>query len=110
MRIAKGKDMKLKQVTFAEALEAMRAGGFAHKNPRSAKYRVESDKIQWEAADGTWCDTQSDLSHALNPWFVEVGPMRDEHQTTVAAGGYVPRYYIGLKWALSEVKVTVEEI
>jgi hypothetical protein len=108
--------MKLKQVTFAEALEAMRAGGFAHKSPGSAKYRAESDKIQWEAADGTWCDTQSDLSHALNPWFVEVGPMKAEFDETIT-GVEAPehgwgwlRHYLGFHWNGKRVRVTVEEI
>jgi hypothetical protein len=110
MMIAKGKDMKLKQVTFAEALEHMRAGGFAHKNPRSAKYRVESDKIQWEAADGTWCDTQSDLSYALNPWFVEVEPMKTRYETTINSAGTLSYRSLGDGWNGKRVRVIVEEV
>lgn len=106
--------MKLKQVTFAEALEHMKAGKLGYGQsitgkPLSYPYRIKDGKFEFLDC-GVWISSGNSIHCALNPWFIEVEPMKDMHQTTVDASGYVNRYYIGIKWASADVNVTVEEI
>jgi hypothetical protein len=103
--------MKLKQVTFAEALEHMQAGGYAY--PTSSgdhTYRVSQNEIQHRHGAEAWYRSGNALQCAMEPWFIEVEPMRDTYDTQVRADGFLPGLSYGPQWFGMRVRVTVEEI
>ena len=104
--------MKLKQVTFAEALEVMKAGKYAY--PSSAidhPYRVVSHEIQHKRGFEDWDRSGNALQCAMDDWFIEVEPMREKFKAKISPDGSLSKTYLGVEnWANTEVNVTLEEI
>jgi hypothetical protein len=111
MRIAKGKDMKLKQVTFAEALEVMMAGKYAYPTSYGDHpYRVLQNEIQHRYDTEDWHRSGNELQRALGPWFIEVEPMKNSYETTVNSAGTLSYRSLGDGWEYKRVRVIVEEV
>jgi hypothetical protein len=103
--------MKLKQVTFAEALEHMKAGNYAYPNSAiDHPYRVVSREIQHRRGNGTWDRSVTALQCAMDDWFVAVEPMRHSYESTVLTNGWLTTLHMHHDWNDKRVRVTVEEL
>jgi hypothetical protein len=109
--------VKLKQITFAEALDHMLAGNFAYPNSAiDHPYRVVSREIQHRRGNGTWDRSVTALQCAMDDWFVEVETMRTEFEDTITGEGGPEHgwgwlnHYLGYYWSDKRVRVTVEEL
>jgi len=101
--------MKLKQVTFSEALEHMKAGKSARLENKGAAYRIVGDVFQFEDHPDHWVQSESRLTRALLPWYIEVEPMKETFESDVYPNGSIV-HLIPPKWSDKRIRVTVEEI
>jgi hypothetical protein len=103
--------MKLKQVTFAEALEHMLAGNYAYPNSAiDHPYRVVSREIQHRRSNGTWGRSMTAVQCAMDDWFVEVETMKATYEAKTDSVGSLSYHALGDGWEHKSVRVTVEEL